>query len=96
MGRLALQRGLDEGFEQRMAGARRRGEFGVELHADEPGMHGLRQFHDLGQILARRARRDDQPGFFQFRHVMVVDFIAVAMALVDFIAVDALRPSCRA
>ena len=47
-----------------------------------------RQFHDFAQVFARRARRDDQAGFFDARQVMVVRFIAVAMALGHRVAVD--------
>ncbi len=42
---------LDERLEQRMSGARRGGEFRMELHTDKPRMHLLRQFHDFGKIL---------------------------------------------
>ena len=61
-GRLMLERGLDEGIEQRMAVPGRGLEFRVELHAHEPGVHVLRQLDDLGQVLALGQRRDHQAG----------------------------------
>src|SRR5437773_150621 len=65
---------------------RRRSEFGVELHADEEGMAG--ELHYLGQVLARRARRDLVALRLELRHVDIVDLIAVAMALVHLGAVN--------
>src|SRR6187402_3518163 len=49
--RVIRDRGLDERLEERMPGARRGGEFRVELDAEEPGVRAgtrLRQLHDLG------------------------------------------------
>src|SRR5674476_107147 len=83
---LALQRGFNKSLEQGMSGARRGGEFGMELHTDEPRVRGLRQFHYLRQVFTGRARRYDQPGLFQRRHVMVVDFIAMTVTLIDFLS----------
>jgi hypothetical protein len=62
---LVVQRRLDEGVEQRVAVPGRGLELGVELHADEPGVHALRQLDDLGQVLALRQRRDHQAGLAQ-------------------------------
>src|SRR3989449_11331208 len=45
---LVLQSGLDESGKERMATAGRRGEFRVELAADQPGMR--RQLDHLAQI----------------------------------------------
>jgi len=53
-GALVVQRGLDEGVEQRVSIPRRGLEFGVKLHTHEPGVDGLRQFDDFGQLLALR------------------------------------------
>src|ERR1700716_3993265 len=47
---LVLQSGLDERGKERMAAARGRGEFRVELAADEPRMR--RQLDHLAQVLA--------------------------------------------
>src|SRR5690349_21026441 len=58
--RLVLQRRLHVADEQRVAVPRRAAELGVELHADEPRVHCLRQLNDLGQLLALRDRRDHQ------------------------------------
>lgn len=82
------QRGFHIGLEQRVAVARCRGEFRVELHADEPRVHRARQLHHFRQVFRRRARRDDHPGLFQLRHVVVVHFVAMTMALVDLRTID--------
>src|SRR4030067_581540 len=74
-----------------MPGARGGGELGMELHADEPRVHGLWKLHDLRQILGRGACGNNQPGFFQRGHVMVVHLIAMAVQLVHFVTIDALR-----
>ena len=47
-----------------------------------------RQFHDFAQVFVRRARRDDQAGLFDPRQVVVVGFVAMAVALGDDAAVD--------
>ena len=78
-----------------MAVTRVGSEFGVELAADKPRMHIARQFDHLAQLLAWRTRRNDQAGRFQLRHVMVVDLVAVAMALGD-LARRRFRPRQRA
>src|SRR2546425_11770654 len=69
-----------------MAVARRRSEFGVELHADEEGMTG--ELHYLGQVLAGGARRDLVALRLELRHVDIVNLIAVTMALVHLCAVN--------
>src|SRR5256885_2616895 len=63
------------GLEQGVAGARRRGELRVELHADEERM--ARDFHHLGQLLARRAGGNPVAPGLELRHVDVVDLVAV-------------------
>src|SRR5690606_1256409 len=83
---LMSQCGLDVADEQRVAVARCGSEFGVELHAHEPGM--LRQLHDLRQLLGGRAGADHHAGLFEARDIHVVDFVAMAMAFVDFRTVD--------
>src|SRR6185436_6927128 len=69
----------NEGGKQRVPIQRRGSEFGMELAADEPGMAG--QFHHLGQVLARRTRRNLVAFRLERRHVDVVDLIAVTVAL---------------
>src|SRR5574340_876253 len=66
-----------------MAVARIAGEFGVELAADEPGMHRFRQLDHLAQAGARRAPSDDEALCFEFGQQGVVDFVAMAMPLDD-------------
>src|SRR5512145_283010 len=80
------QRRADECLEQRMAVARCRGELRVELHAHEERMPG--QLHDLGQALARRARRDFVALHLELRHVDIVHLIPVPMPLVYFTPID--------
>ena len=56
-------------------------DLGVELHADEPGVHGLGQLDDFGQLLALRQRRNHQAGLAQLVQVVDVGLKAVAVAL---------------
>src|SRR3954470_21351268 len=77
--RLVLQRGLDERREQRMPGPRGRRELRVELAADEPGMPG--KLDHLAQLLALRQPGDAQPLVLQPLHVLVVDLVAMPVAL---------------
>src|SRR5947209_16543185 len=87
---LVMQSGLDESGKERMAAAGRRGEFRVELAADEPRMR--RQLDHLAQLLALGQAGNAQALVLQSLHVLVVDLVAVAMALVDHIrAVDLSR-----
>src|SRR5437879_4614349 len=87
---LVMQSGLDESGKERMAAAGRRGEFRVELAADEPRMR--RQLDHLAQLLALGEAGNAQALVLQSLHVLVVDLVAVAMALVDHIrAVDLSR-----
>src|SRR5258707_14878209 len=85
-----LQSGLDERGKERMAAAGRRGEFRMELAADEPGMRW--QLDHLAQLLALGEAGNAQALVLQPLHVLVVDFIAVAVAFVDHVrAVDLAR-----
>src|SRR2546423_4244197 len=87
---LVLQSGFDERRKQRMAAAGRRSEFGMELAADEPGMR--RQLDHLAQLLALGEAGNAQALVLQPLHVLVVDFVAVAVAFVDHVrAVDLAR-----
>src|ERR1700712_802611 len=56
--RLLLARRADEAHEQRMAIARRRGEFRMELPGDEPWM--VRQFDHLDEQVVHRLAGDDE------------------------------------
>src|SRR5690554_6906848 len=75
--RLARQRRLHVGGEQRMALARIGGELRMELAADEPRMHLTRQFHHLAQVGDRRTAGDHQTLLFELREQGVVHFVAV-------------------
>src|SRR5712691_10075572 len=84
---LVLQSGLDERRKERMAAAGRRREFGMELAADEPRVRW--QLDHLAQLLALGEAGNAQALVLQSLHVLVVDFVAVAVALVDHVrAVD--------
>src|SRR5712692_4834270 len=91
---LILQSGLDECGKERMAAARGRGEFRVELAADEPRMRG--QLDHLAQLLALGDAGNAQALVLQSLHVLIVDLVAVAVALVDHVrAVDLARETPR-
>src|SRR2546430_5284477 len=87
---LVLQRGFDERRKERMPAAGRRSEFGMELAADEPGMR--RQLDHLAQLLALGKAGGAQALVPHPLHVLVVDFVAVAVAFVDHVrAIDLAR-----
>src|SRR6266571_2956622 len=87
---LVLQCRLDESREQRVSGTRGRGEFWMELAADQPGMR--RQLDHFAQLLALGEAGNAQALVLQSLHVLVVDLIAVAVAFVDHVrAVDLAR-----
>src|ERR1051326_6606633 len=69
-----------------MARARRGGELGVELHADEERVP--RQLHHLGQVLGRGARRHLVALRLELRHVDVVHLVAVPVALVHVLSIN--------
>src|ERR1700674_520776 len=80
----ALECRVDESDEQRMAAARIRGEFGMELAAEEPRMAGkLDHFAQISGSGALGPCADREPGRLEARQVMIVDFIAVSVALGD-------------
>src|SRR6266513_1179011 len=84
---LVLQSGLDERREERMPAAGRRGEFRMELAADEPRVR--RQLDHLAQLLALGEAGSAQALVLQSLHILVVDFEAMAVAFVDHVrAVD--------
>src|SRR5665648_913460 len=74
-----LHGGADEGFEQRMRLKRPRLQFGMELHADEPGM--VRDLDDLRQKSVGRQTREAQAGRLELIAVAHVHLVAVAVAL---------------
>src|SRR5712691_1840076 len=75
---LVLQSSLDERRKERVAAAGRRGEFRMELAADEPGVRW--QLDHLTQLLALREAGNAQALVLQALHVPVVDLVAVAVA----------------
>ena len=78
----ALERRVDESDEQRMAAARIRREFGMELAAEEPGMAS--KLDHLAQVSGGGALgpcADHQPGRLETRQVVIVDFVAMSVAL---------------
>src|SRR5207247_7142132 len=87
---LVMQSGLDESGKERMAAAGRRGEFRVELAADQPGMR--RQLDHFAQLLALGEAGNAQALVLQSLHVLVVDLVAVTVAFVNHVrAVDLAR-----
>src|SRR5215468_5886872 len=78
---LAVQRGLDEGAEERMRVPRAGAELRVELAGDEPRV--VRQLDDLDELLLRPDPRDPQPGLLEVGQVVVVHLVTVAVALAD-------------
>src|SRR6266496_5152505 len=80
--KLVRERGTDEADEERMAAPRIRREFRVELAAEEPRV--LRQLDHFAQIAGRcalRASADGKPGRLEARQVMIVDLVAMPVAL---------------
>src|SRR5260370_42191006 len=88
---LILQGGLDECGEERMAAARGRGESRVELAAAEPRMR--RQLDHLAQLLALGDAGKAQAFVLQSLYVLIVDLVALAVALVTFVRPVALAHS---
>src|SRR6266705_2226227 len=87
---LVLQSGLDERREERMPAAGRRGEFRMELAADEPRVRW--QLDHLAQLLALGEAGGAQALVLQSLHVLVVHLVAMAVAFVDHVsAVDLAR-----
>ena len=76
-------------LEKRVAEARIRGEFRMELYREEERM--IVELHHLGQVFERGLGADDHAFFFELRDVGVVDFITVTMAFGHNIAVNLVR-----
>ena len=89
-----VQRGFDKRGKQRMASARVGRELRVELAGEEPRV--VRQFDGFDQAFASgRYAADNQACLFQRGNVVVVDFVAMAVAFADmFAAVDFWRRGC--
>jgi len=58
-------------------------EFRVELGAEEEGVLAARQFGDLHEDAVRRAAGEDQAAFLELLDIFRVDFVAMAVALLD-------------
>src|SRR5258708_18438236 len=87
---MVVEGGFEESREQRMAGARGRGKLRMKLAADQPGMR--RQLDRLAQLLSLGEAGDAQALVLQSLHVLVIDLVAVAVALVDHVrAIDLAR-----
>ena len=76
-------------LEKRVAEARIRGKFRMELYREEERM--IVELHHLGQVFERGLGADDHTFFFELRDVGVVDFITVTMAFGHNIAVNLVR-----
>src|SRR5882672_12121528 len=70
----------NEAGEQRMAVARSRGEFRMELAGHEPRM--IRQFDEFHQAVGRESGKG-HAGTRQLIQVMIVEFVAMAVPLVN-------------
>src|SRR5712691_11559005 len=79
---LVLERGADEGTEQRMRLQRLGLELGMELAAQIPGV--IRDLSDLDVNGVRRFTREPKSVPLQDVFVFAVEFVTVAMALADF------------
>src|SRR4051794_5329480 len=77
----ADKRGADEIAEQRCRPSRPRLELRMELTSDEPRM--LRQLDDLDEATFLECASDDETAVDERGPVVVVDLVAVTMALVD-------------
>ena len=91
--RAALERRAHEVPEQRLRAQRAGLELGVVLRGDEERVVG--QLDDLHQAVVRRGAAADEARLLQPLAQVVVDLVAVAVALVDHrLAVDLARRAC--
>ena len=79
---MARDRGARELAEKRLRTGGTALELGVCLRGNEPGMLGGRQLHHLDERLVGRDAGDDEPRALKVVAVGVVEFEAVAVALV--------------
>src|SRR5437868_1665457 len=91
----AGERSADELPEERRRTGRARLELGMELAGDEPGMSW--QLDDFDETTLLEGSRDDEPRVDEASPEVVVDLVAVPVALVDHrLAVGLLGPRSRA
>ena len=74
-------RGGDEALEQRVRLVRLAQKFRMKLARDEKRM--VLEFNDLDQLAVRRKTTENESGLLEFFAVVVVELVAVAVALVD-------------
>src|SRR5262245_32067538 len=79
--RLVIECRLNEAVEERVRLPRARAELGVELPGDEPRMVG--QLDDLDELLLRPDPGDLESALLERVQVVVVDLVAVPVALAD-------------
>src|SRR5438552_7781910 len=75
----ALDGGGEESGEQRVRAVRPRAELRVELRADHPGV--VANLADLDERAVRGRAAGDEAGLFELGAVLVVELVAVAVAL---------------
>src|SRR5206468_8580832 len=78
-GERALDGGGEEAGEQRVGAVRPRAELRVELRADHPGV--VADLADLDERAVRGRAARDEAGLFQLGAVLVVELVAVSVAL---------------
>ena len=78
---MTLRHGFDEGPEERVRREGLRPELGVELRGHEERVLG--KLHDLGQMPVGRVSGEHQAGCLESLAVLVVELVAVTVALVD-------------
>src|SRR5207244_9781050 len=78
-GERALDGGGEEASEQWMRAVRPRTELRVELRADHPGV--VADLADLDERAVRGRAAGDEAGLFELGAVLVVELVAVAVAL---------------
>ena len=79
--RLGLDAGFDEVEEKRMGVENRRGVFRMELGADEPRVVG--QFNHFDKVACGVGADTLHAVAFEVGKIMVVEFVSVAMTLLD-------------
>ncbi len=73
--------GGDEAFEEGVGLVRFALEFWMELARDEEGV--VFQLDDFDEFAVGRSAAKDEPGFFKFGPVGVIEFVAMPMPFVD-------------
>src|SRR5665647_1403675 len=85
---MAFNSRFNKSLKKGMTFAWCRSKFWMELYANKPRVHSLRQFHNLRQSLARRTCRNHQTGFFKRGYIVIINLIAMAVAFIDFSTID--------